>query len=68
MLSAIIPRLCLTCFTFSQPFLIHSTIEYIGISDADRNYGKALIGAYALVYVGIAVSKRDGHSETLLIL
>ena len=55
-LSAVIPRVCLTCFTFSQPFLIETTIEYIGQSSAEADYGKALIGAYALVFVGIAVS------------
>lgn len=55
-IAAVVPRLCLTGFTFAQPFLIQTTIEYIGESSIDANYGKALIGAYALVFAGIAVS------------
>lgn len=55
-LAPIIPRLCLTVFTFSQPFLINKTVKFAGQADPDRNYGKGLIGAWALVYLGIAVS------------
>lgn len=56
-LSPIIPRLCLTAFTFSQPFLINTTVSFVGQMDPDSNYGKGLIGAWALVYLGIAVSE-----------
>ena len=56
-LSAIIPRLCLTCFMFSQTFLITATIEFIEepTTDETQHYGQALIGAYVLVYLGYAV-------------
>jgi hypothetical protein len=55
--SAIPPRLAYSCFTFSQPFLITATINYIGgSSDSEANmYGGGLIGAYVLVYLGLAV-------------
>lgn len=57
---AIPPRLALSAFTFSQAFLISSTIEYMQRSQSQKernsNSGNALIGAYVLVYSGIAVS------------
>ncbi|KAH6659515.1 ABC transporter [Truncatella angustata] len=54
--SPIIPRLCLTAFTFSQPLLINTTVTFVGYRDPDANYGKGLIGAWALVSLGIAAS------------
>jgi ATP-binding cassette subfamily C (CFTR/MRP) protein 1 len=55
--TAIIPRLCLSAFTFSQPFLITTAVTYFEQdTSADTVYiGRALIGASALVYLGIAV-------------
>lgn len=55
--SAILPRLAYSCFTFSQPFLITATINYIEVSSASEAniYGGGLIGAYVLVYLGLAV-------------
>ncbi|CRG91304.1 ABC transporter C family member 3 [Talaromyces islandicus] len=55
LLAAVIPRLCLTGFTFVQPFLINALILYID-ENAPASNGKAMIGAYALVYLGIAIS------------
>ncbi|KAF4774111.1 ABC transporter [Colletotrichum scovillei] len=55
-LSPILPRLCLTVFTFAQPFLINTTVAYVARTSPDANYGRGLIGAWALVYLGIAVS------------
>ncbi|KAK5991839.1 ABC multidrug transporter B [Cladobotryum mycophilum] len=55
-LAAVIPRLCLTGFTFVQPFLINSLIAYISNKDSPTDHGKGIIGAYALVYLGMAVS------------
>jgi len=57
-LSPIIPRICLTSFTFAQPFLISTTINFVSKTNPDSTYGKGLIGAWALVYLGIAVSKQ----------
>lgn len=54
--SGIPPRLALTAFTFAQPFLVNTTVTYIGQTKADEAHGKALIGAWALVFLGLAVS------------
>lgn len=55
--SAIPPRLVYSCFTFTQPFLITATVNYIGgpSSSEPKIYGNGLIGAYVLVYLGLAV-------------
>lgn len=57
--SAVVPRLCLTAFTFAQPFLIERVIAYLS-EDENVNTNKigyGLIGAYGIVYTGIGVSK-----------
>ncbi|KDN69811.1 putative ABC transporter [Colletotrichum sublineola] len=55
-LAPVIPRLCLTVFTFTQPFLIKTTITFVSVKNPDINYGRGLIGAWVLVYLGIAIS------------
>ena len=57
-LAGVFPRLCMTGFTYAQPFLINTLINYIESSDpnVDKNYGYGLIGAYVLVFFGGAVS------------
>lgn len=59
LLWAVIPRLASTAFTFSQPFLITASINYMEDPGQDVNpdFGKGIIGAYVLLYIGIAVSK-----------
>ena len=50
------PRLALTGFTFAQPFLVTRVLNYLdgsGLSNIDD--GAGLIGACALVYLGISV-------------
>ncbi|KAI0484872.1 putative multidrug resistance-associated protein [Xylariaceae sp. FL0804] len=54
--SAIIPRLCLSAFTFSQPFLISTLIDWIQNRHQPLNFGQALIGAYALDFLGMAAA------------
>jgi len=55
----VLPRLCVTAFTFSQPLLASALTSYLasqGTAEAvsrDRGYG--LVGATGLVYLGIAV-------------
>ncbi|KAJ5979295.1 ABC transporter integral membrane type 1 [Penicillium viridicatum] len=58
LLSAIVPRILLAGFTFCQPFLLSATIEWMSspTTAKGQQYGHALVGAYALVYTGIAVS------------
>lgn len=57
-LCAVPPRLAYIGFTFCQPFLINRAIAFSSqpITQATTNVGYGLIGAYILVYVGIAVS------------
>ncbi|CZT41190.1 related to multidrug resistance protein [Rhynchosporium secalis] len=57
-LSIIFPRLCLIGFNYSQPFLISAAIKYVSQPSAarDENDGYGLIGAAALIYLGIAIS------------
>lgn len=56
-LAGVLPRACRIAFRFAQPFLVQRTINYMSESDGPntRNIGYGLIGAYALVYIGIAV-------------
>ncbi|KAF4957433.1 hypothetical protein FSARC_11314 [Fusarium sarcochroum] len=57
-LSIIFPRLCFIGFTFCQPFLISTTLAWAeSDSDSDdRNEGYGLIGAWFIVFVGLAVT------------
>jgi len=58
LLAGILPRLCLTGFTYAQPFLMTTLLNNIDATDskAVSNSGYALIGAYVLVFFGAAVS------------
>ena len=61
----VLPRLCLAGFKFAQPFLVNRVISFVGESNNTESRGIAggLIGATALVYIGLAVSldPRDRH-------
>lgn len=54
---AVLPRLCLAALRFAQPFLIQRIIDFVGEpSTKDTNsIAGGLIGATALVYIGMAV-------------
>jgi hypothetical protein len=56
--AAIIPRLALTGFRFAQPFLVKTAVGFVSAPDGSNsaNEGYGLIAAYAIVYIGIAVS------------
>jgi hypothetical protein len=41
---------------FSLPFLVSDIITYANSSDVSPNTGYGLIGAFALVFIGLAVS------------
>ena len=50
------PRLILVGFKYAQPFLLTRTISYVSNrNDQPSNVGWALIGAYATIYVGMAL-------------
>lgn len=54
----VIPRLILIGFTLCQPLLVNRFLDYLQDSERgqDANIGYGLIGAYGLVYFGMAVS------------
>ncbi|KJZ71681.1 hypothetical protein HIM_08919 [Hirsutella minnesotensis 3608] len=57
--AAVPPRLALSAFTFCQPFLIESSVAHFNATRSEDNsrLGKALVGAFLLTYLGIAVSR-----------
>lgn len=64
LLAPVVPRLCLTGFTFSQPFLTFALISYLGdAGTSPKNYGYGLIAASFLVYTGIAVHLLHGNIQ-----
>lgn len=52
-----IPRIMLMGFKYSQPFLLRRTVGYVQeqANKKTNDIGWGLVGAYAIVYVGIAV-------------
>ncbi|KAI8175262.1 ABC transporter atnG [Colletotrichum sp. SAR 10_66] len=58
MSAAVVPKLFQIGFNYAQPLLIQQGIELAGLPQTReyRNRGFGLIGAYVLVYTGIAVS------------
>lgn len=57
-LCAVPPRLAYIGFLFCQPFLINRAVDLSAqpIDEASKNVGYGLIGAYFVVYVGIAIT------------
>lgn len=57
LMMAVIPNLCLIGFLYAQPLLINAAITLAGLPQAEpfNNVGYGLIGAYVIVYTGIAV-------------
>lgn len=58
LLLAAIPRLILIMFIFCQPLLLETFLGYLKDPEERKNanIGKAMIGAYALVYTGMAIA------------
>ncbi|KAJ5434324.1 ABC transporter transmembrane domain type 1 [Penicillium cf. griseofulvum] len=52
----VLPRIFLIGFTFSQPFLIASVLNWLDNSHSASNLGYGLIGATLLIYLGMAIS------------
>lgn len=57
LLAVVTPRACLIALNFCQPFLINRAIKLSEqpVTEMTTNIGYGLIGAYVLVYTGIAV-------------
>lgn len=58
------PRILMIGLQISQPFLISHALRYLNRPDDEtsKNYGYGLIGAFALVFIGSAVSLADFHA------
>jgi ATP-binding cassette subfamily C (CFTR/MRP) protein 1 len=59
LLMPVLPRLVLLGFTFSQPFFLASVLSTLAQKgqDDERSDGFGLIGAAAMIYTGIALSR-----------
>ena len=57
-LATMLPRMALTAFNFCQPFLVERAVllSQEPVTALSRRIGYGMIGAYFIVYVGIAVS------------
>jgi len=57
-LAAILPRLFLIMFRYSQPNLIKQSIKYVSTYSypTEKEYGYSLVVSAVVVYVGLAVS------------
>ncbi|KAI9736588.1 MAG: hypothetical protein M1818_006099 [Claussenomyces sp. TS43310] len=55
-LSVIIPRLVLVAFTICQPLLLKTFLNFLQNPQQSQSIGYGLIGAYGLVYLGMALS------------
>jgi ATP-binding cassette subfamily C (CFTR/MRP) protein 1 len=51
----IFPRLCLVLFTICQPLLINRYLEFLQDPTESMSIGYGLLGAYGVVYFGLAV-------------
>ncbi|OLN96559.1 Canalicular multispecific organic anion transporter 1-like protein 1 [Colletotrichum chlorophyti] len=59
LLAGMLPRLLFAGFTFAQPFLVNQVVNFVGSpwTDDSRSVAAGLVGATALVYIGLAVSR-----------
>lgn len=55
MLAVIFPRLCFSFFLFVQPFFLEAVVSAVELQ-AHQNTKYGLLGAAALIYLGVAVS------------
>ncbi|KAI1838945.1 hypothetical protein DTO027I6_3367 [Penicillium roqueforti] len=51
-----LPRLALIGFSIAQPFLVGKTVTFLEQTESSMNIGYGLIGATAIVFIGIAVT------------
>ena len=64
---AALPRLAVIGFSYSQPLLINRIIDFINDSSTttSSNEGYGLIGATALVYIGLTVCQATGKFTSM---
>ncbi|KAJ5770022.1 uncharacterized protein N7511_002073 [Penicillium nucicola] len=68
--SAFLPRLCMSGFTFAQPFLLTRVVSFVSeASDpVSRNYGYGLIVAAMLIYLGLAITTAKSQHKTFRLI
>ncbi|CAG8888161.1 unnamed protein product [Penicillium egyptiacum] len=66
----VLPRLAYTGFCFAQPFLVERVLNFMTEPEHanSTNYGYGLIGAYAIVYLGIAISYAAYEHKTCRVI
>ncbi|KAJ6082006.1 hypothetical protein N7499_006880 [Penicillium canescens] len=69
-LEGVLPRLAYTGFCFAQPFLVERVLDFMTEPEHvnSTNYAYGLIGAYAIVYIGIAVSYAAYEHKTFRVI
>jgi hypothetical protein len=68
--SAFLPRLCMTGFTFAQPFLLTRVVSFVSEANdpLSQNYGYALIVATMLIYLGLAITTAKSQHKTFRLI
>lgn len=71
LVAVVIPRLVLLAFTICQPLVLNRFLLFLDDRDQPVTIGYGLIGAYGLIYIGIALSQalywhRNARSVTML--
>ncbi|OHE99829.1 hypothetical protein CORC01_04965 [Colletotrichum orchidophilum] len=58
-LAAVLPRILFAGFIFSQPFLVNQIVNFVGSpwTQDSKNVAGGLVGATALIYCGVAISR-----------
>ncbi|KAK2594831.1 hypothetical protein QQS21_007459 [Conoideocrella luteorostrata] len=56
-IAVVFPRLLYIAFSFSQPFLLHRIVSFIGEENPSTSVRNGLIGATVLIYLGQAITK-----------
>ncbi|KGO71820.1 ABC transporter, integral membrane type 1 [Penicillium italicum] len=69
-LEGVLPRLAYTGFCFAQPFLVERVLNFMTEPEHvnSANYAYGLIGAYAIVYLGIAISYAAYEHKTYRVI
>ncbi|KAI8627665.1 multidrug resistance-like protein [Xylariaceae sp. FL1651] len=71
LVGTVVPRLLLLAFTISQPLVLRRFLTFLQDPGENVSIGYGLIGAYGLVYIGIALSSafyQHQNSRTLTML
>ncbi|OAG06384.1 P-loop containing nucleoside triphosphate hydrolase protein [Paraphaeosphaeria sporulosa] len=55
-MAPVLPRLAQVAFTLCQPVLLRRLLKYLADDEQNPNIGYGLIGAYGVVYIGMAIT------------